>query len=68
MDNKKKIEENIDYYFENGLIVFTELFHKKRGFCCGNGCKNCAFEPKHIKNNTKLNGISDKKNDKTLDF
>ncbi len=54
MGNKKKIEENIDYYFENGLMVFTELFHKKRGFCCGNGCKNCAFEPQHVKNNTNL--------------
>ncbi|MBK8397873.1 MAG: hypothetical protein IPL26_21875 [Leptospiraceae bacterium] len=31
------------YYFENGLMVFTEKFHLKRGFCCGNGCRHCPY-------------------------
>ncbi|UZD24750.1 DUF5522 domain-containing protein [Algoriphagus halophytocola] len=33
-----------DYYFmENGLMVFTEKYHLKRGYCCGNGCKHCPY-------------------------
>lgn len=32
------------YYDEHGNTVFTESFHKKRGFCCKNGCKHCPFK------------------------
>ena len=32
-----------DYYFENGLMVLTETFLKKRGFCCKNGCRHCPY-------------------------
>ena len=32
-----------DYYIENGLLVFTESFHLKRGFCCGSGCRHCPY-------------------------
>ena len=39
-----KLLNNTDYYFnENGLLVFTETYLKKRGFCCGNGCKHCPY-------------------------
>lgn len=43
-----------DFYYENGYKVFTEEYHKKRGFCCGNGCRHCCFEPKYVKYNTQL--------------
>jgi len=34
-----------DFYLdEHGNVVFTAEFLKKRGFCCGNGCKNCPYE------------------------
>ncbi|MFT5998462.1 MAG: hypothetical protein ACI81P_000915 [Neolewinella sp.] len=33
-----------DYYFENGLLVMSATFHRKRGFCCGNACKNCPYD------------------------
>lgn len=36
-----------DYYVENGYRVFTEQYHIKRGYCCGNGCRHCPYEPKH---------------------
>ncbi len=26
-----------DFYLENGYVVFTEVYHKKRGYCCGSG-------------------------------
>jgi hypothetical protein len=58
---KKEFIENIDYYRENGFIIMTEHFHKKRGYCCGSGCLHCAYEPKHIKNNTTLKPQEDKK-------
>lgn len=38
--------EGIDYYFENGLMILTAEFLLKRGFCCGNGCRNCPYSKK----------------------
>lgn len=33
-----------DYYFnDSGLIVFTEKYHLKRGYCCKSGCKHCPY-------------------------
>ena len=32
-----------DYYFENGLLVMTEAYHLKRGYCCGNTCRHCPY-------------------------
>ncbi len=29
----------------------------QRGFCCGNKCKNCPYEPKYQKGNTELQTI-----------
>ncbi|MCK4616272.1 MAG: hypothetical protein KAT50_05315 [Pirellulales bacterium] len=37
-----------DFYFENGLLVFTAAYHLKRGICCGSGCRHCPFEPSHV--------------------
>ena len=45
------------YLDENGNTVFTEHYLKKRSACCGNGCKHCPFEPKHLKGNNKLRDI-----------
>jgi len=63
-----KLIEGIDYYIENGFFIMTELFHQKRGFCCGNGCRHCAFDPTHVKNNANLKGDEGKKNEKRLDI
>ena len=48
MSNKEKKEkpalvENVDYYMENGFFVFTEKFHKDRGYCCKSGCRHCPY-------------------------
>jgi len=32
-----------DYYVENGFYVFTEQYHKKRGYCCKNNCRHCPY-------------------------
>ena len=42
------------FYEENGIIVFTEEYHIKRGYCCGNKCRHCAYEPRAQKGNTTL--------------
>jgi hypothetical protein len=35
--------EGLHYIMENGLLVFTELNHIQRGYCCGSDCRNCAY-------------------------
>jgi hypothetical protein len=32
-----------DFYWENGFMVFTEVYHKKRGYCCQSGCRHCPY-------------------------
>ena len=32
-----------DFYYENGYRVFTESYHSRRGYCCGNGCRHCPY-------------------------
>jgi hypothetical protein len=32
-----------DYYVENGLLVFTEAYHLRRGYCCKSGCRHCPY-------------------------
>jgi hypothetical protein len=62
MEKEKKEGENqekilpSDYYIENNRVVFTEYYHKNRGYCCGsiNGCRHCPYEPKGVKGNTIL--------------
>lgn len=41
------MKEGEDFYFnEQGLMVFTEAYHLKRGYCCGSGCKHCPYSKK----------------------
>lgn len=44
-----------DFYWEQGRMVMTESYHKRRGSCCANGCLHCPYEPKHKKGNVVLN-------------
>ena len=41
--------EGIHYYKDGDRVVFTALFHVQRGSCCGNGCRHCPYEEKHVK-------------------
>ena len=41
---KQELIEGKDYYFnEKGLLVFTEHYLLKRGYCCGSGCRHCPY-------------------------
>ena len=35
--------EGLDYYFEDGLMVFTAHFLRNRGYCCESGCGHCPY-------------------------
>ena len=35
----------VDYLVEGGLLVFTAHYLKRRGTCCGSGCRNCPYGP-----------------------
>ena len=59
--SKKSFEEGKDYYLENGKVVFTEEYHKKRGYCCGSKCRHCPYEPAYEKGTTTLKKLTDKK-------
>lgn len=38
-----------DFYFEaGGLLVFTEAYHLRRGYCCGSGCRHCPYQTETI--------------------
>ena len=39
----KILKENIDYYIEGGLYIFTVKYLLERGFCCKNGCRHCPY-------------------------
>jgi hypothetical protein len=39
----RSLQEGEDYYIENGLMVFTASFLKKRGYCCESGCRHCPY-------------------------
>jgi hypothetical protein len=42
------------FYMEDGKKVMTEEYHIQRGYCCGNRCRHCPFEPKALKGNTTI--------------
>jgi hypothetical protein len=35
--------ERRDFYFENGLMVLTAEYLRRRGYCCGNICRHCPY-------------------------
>lgn len=49
-----KVKQEADYYFnEKGLLVFTEAYHLKRGYCCGMACKHCPYQHANVKDQKK---------------
>jgi hypothetical protein len=51
MKSAEPLKEGEDYYFEKGLMVFTEKYHLKRGYCCKSGCRHCPYGFKKEDNN-----------------
>lgn len=52
---ERKLKQGRDFYYDNqGRMVLTELYHLKRGKCCGNICNNCPFKPRFERGNTNI--------------
>jgi len=32
------------YFDQDGLMVFTAAYHRRRGYCCDNDCRHCPYE------------------------
>ena len=55
IEYNSELKEGVDYFLsKEGYRIMTEAFLKNRGYCCGNGCKNCPYFPKATKGNTNL--------------
>ena len=53
LEPKNDHESPKDFYIENGLLVMTESFHLKRGYCCGSECRHCPYEHVNVVKKTK---------------
>jgi hypothetical protein len=42
-DKDSALQKGLDYYLENGFLVFTAHYLSKRGYCCENGCRHCPY-------------------------
>ncbi len=55
------LKEGEDYYFnQQGLMVMTEQYHLKRGYCCKSGCKHCPWGYGKIKDSYNQIPIQEK--------
>jgi hypothetical protein len=63
--NKKDFIEGIHFYLEGGLVVFTELYLKRRGYCCKKNCRHCPY--KNLTNGSIEETIHDAKSGETHD-
>ena len=42
--NGRPVKDEPDYYLTpDGYLVFTDAYHLKRGYCCGNRCRHCPY-------------------------
>ena len=48
-DEDDQSESPPDWYIEDGLMVFTESYHLKRGWCCSSDCRHCPFKGEESK-------------------
>ena len=45
---KRLMDDDEAYSNNNGLVVFTADYLLQRGYCCGNGCRNCPYDYKAV--------------------
>lgn len=56
-----RLIEGEDFYFNGqGLMVLTEKFHLRRGYCCGNGCKHCPYQYENVPEPKKTQLINER--------
>mgnify|MGYP006976728331 FL=1 len=42
------MKDEYTYINDKGQVVFTELYHLRRGYCCGNECLHCPYDYKAV--------------------
>jgi hypothetical protein len=42
-EENQPLVEGVDYYMDGPYLVFTEEYHRKRGYCCQSGCRHCPW-------------------------
>jgi hypothetical protein len=42
-ESEATLKEGEDYYMDGPHLVFTAAYHRKRGYCCGSGCRHCPY-------------------------
>ncbi|MDQ2752176.1 MAG: DUF5522 domain-containing protein [Bacteroidota bacterium] len=45
---KRLMDDDEPYTNSDGLVVFTADYLLQRGYCCGNGCRNCPYDYKAV--------------------
>jgi Family of unknown function (DUF5522) len=38
-----QLVDGIDFYKEGDKVVFTSVYHFKRGYCCHSKCRHCPY-------------------------
>ena len=48
-----------DYYYSpEGLTVFTESYHLKRGYCCGSKCFHCPYDGINVEDSSAVKELN----------
>ena len=48
-----ELQEGVDFYLENGLMVLAEKYLRERGYCCGNKCRHCPYHYVNVPSQSK---------------
>jgi len=46
--------KEVHYYLDNGKVIYTEVYHKSRGYCCGKDCRHCPYDLPRTEHTIKL--------------
>jgi hypothetical protein len=49
----KPLKEGVDFYYEDGLMVLTEDYLRRRGYCCGNKCRHCPYDHENVPDHSR---------------
>ena len=41
--DESALRDGEDFYWEDGLMVFTAAYLTRRGYCCRSGCRHCPY-------------------------
>ena len=44
----KPFDDDEPFTSSDGLVIFTADYLLQRGYCCGNGCRNCPYNYKAV--------------------